>query len=67
MIEAVLTEPAPRELLTDTQRVELETQLVAHRAPDTVRLAYQAARKRAVALDLRNAIGEAMFIKVGGA
>jgi hypothetical protein len=65
LLEAVLTEPGPRELLTDGQRAELETYLVAHRAPSVVRDGYRAARKGAVALELRNTIGEPAFLKVG--
>jgi phytoene dehydrogenase-like protein len=65
LLEAVLTEPAPREVLTPGQRAALEAEVVRRRAPDVVRGAYRAQQARRVAIDIQNACGDPTFIKVG--
>jgi hypothetical protein len=65
LVAAALTEPAPRELLTPGQRQQVETALVHRRAPSAVRQAYRAQSARRVAMDVLNACGDAVGMKVG--
>jgi hypothetical protein len=67
LLAAVLTEPAPVEVLTPGQRAELEVEVVRRRAPDAIRQAYRASTARRVAVDIGNEIGDPMAFKVGGA
>jgi hypothetical protein len=46
LLEAVLSEPGPRELQTDEQREELQATLVHRRVPAAVQAAYRAKRAR---------------------
>jgi hypothetical protein len=63
-VDAVLTEPLPRELLTESGYAEVGARVVARRAPEVLQAAYRARVARRVAMDIRNAIGDPTFIKV---
>jgi hypothetical protein len=67
LLAAVLNEPAPRAVLADHARAEVEAALVRRRTPDVIRQVYRASTARRVAMDIGNAIGDPMAIKVGGA